>query len=244
MIAERIRAEFKRRLNKLDSNHYKDYPIPFIDDLFNLKALEFMDLVIGGKPTKFYKEAVEESTLSVDILSNFLIKDKKILPYNTDQDSVEFLLPSDYLHYTRLTVDTDCGLFSDIKYVKQINLNDNLSAHNFQPSKLWGRTIFNIAATSNKEGNSIYCYKDGFVIKAINLSYYKKPEKLFSSGYDTLEYLAGDTTANHKDSPKVNSKFSEKATNYIIDMMVYEIHQNQSNQVGYQMSQQKLTINQ
>lgn len=244
MLVERIRTEFKKRLNKIDSNHYKDYPTAFIDDLFNLKQLEFIDLVVGGNSSKFYKEGIESTTLSIDVLSNLIERNKKITPYDIQPDYVEFLLPDNYLHKLNITVDTNCGVFYDNKYVDQGSILEYLPDAYLAPSKLWKRSIYNIAKSSNKDQSSIYVYKKDFDIKSITLTYVIKPTKVFSSGYDTLEFISGDTSALNKLSTKVDTNLTDKAANYIIDMMVNEIEQNQGNQLGYQLSQQKLITNQ
>ena len=240
MLVERIRSEFKRRVNKFDSNHAKDYPDAFIDDLFNIKQLEFIDAIVEPTPNKIIKFGIEANTLSIDLISNIVKENIYIIPYKVYQDKVEFILPKDYYHILNLKVETDCGLFLNTKYVKQGSLNAYLTDDNTKPSKKWKRTIFNLAQSKDKSSaTSLYVYKDNFKIEGIYLSYVQEPVKVFSGNYDTLDYVSGDKTANSTATLKVDSTLIDSTCNYIIDSMVKETYQNLENQIGFGLIQQK-----
>lgn len=244
MLIERIRSEFKRRVNKFDSNHAKDYPDAFIDDLFNIKQLEFIDAIVEPTPTKATKFGIEANTLSIDLISNIIKENIFISPYKVYQDKVEFLLPSDYYHILNLKVDTDCGLFLNTKYVKQGSLNAYLTDDNTKPSKKWKRTIFNIAQSKDKTlDSSLYVYKENFKVNGIYISYIQEPIKVFSGGYDSLEYITGNTSAYSSNTKKVDSPLTDSTCTYIIDSMVNETFQNLENQIGFGLIQPKINKN-
>lgn len=244
MLIERIRSEFKRRVNKFDSNHSKDYPNAFIDDLFNMKQLEFIDAIVEPNPSKTSKLGIEANTLSIDLISNIVKENIYISPYKVYQDRVEFLLPTDYYHILNLKVDTDCGVFLNTKYVKQGSLNAYLTDDNTKPSKKWKRTIFNIAQSKKSTlDSSLYVYKENFQINGIYISYVQEPIKVFSGGYDSLDFITGDKNAYSASTTKVDSTLLDTTCNYIIDTMVLEIHQNLENQIGFGLTQQKTNKN-
>lgn len=224
MTIQRMHHEVKLRGNKIDSNHYKDLPTAFIDDFLNDAHLEFKEICYSGRNDKRYRLGFEITQQRIDLLSPLVIPEEVVTPtvlvtniYKIDLTN----LNQTYDHFLRGTVSTDCGSIP-ITIEKHNELDAILKDENRKPSAKWRRCI---GVFANSDGNSLLLYTGGeFTIDEANISYLKRPTKVFYSGYDSLEYVNGDNTAPQSITPAVNSDFDGTAASVIVDLAVQLIY--------------------
>jgi len=224
MTIQRMHHEVKLRGNKINSNHYKDLPTAFIDDFLNDAHLEFKEICYSGRNDKRYKIGFEVTQQRIDLLSPIVIPDEIVTPtvlvtnvYKIDLTNLD----QTYDHFLRGTVSTDCGVIP-ITIEKHNDLDTILRDENRKPSAKWKRCIGVFASPGD---NSLLIYTGGeFTIDEASITYLRRPTKVFYGGYDSLEFLWGDTTAPKTADPSINSDFSGTAASIIVDLAVQLIY--------------------
>lgn len=242
---QRIHHEFKLHYNKLNSNHKRDFPAAYIDDLINRAQLEYVDIFATGTNAKKFKIGFEVTQQRTEMLSPLVITSKQSIPVYIDSESnfydvFEYLLPLDYHYYVRGTIKTNCGTFT-IDPKQHDDIGTLLTGYHTRPSLQWLRFPSLFAKTSNADGKSVYIYMPNDVpIQEFSITYIKKPTKVFIGGYNTLEYISGDSSAYNTSTGVVNSELPEDYLHVLVDIMVDIVSRILQDGASVQLMQDKL----
>ena len=220
MTIERIHQEINFRWNKLNSNHKKGFPAAYLDDAINKASEDYVEIFYSGNNSKQYKFGFEVTQQRIDLLQSLIVPETAytVTTINPEQFSLDLsTLEPKYRHFLRAyIIPTECP--DKIIPVTITRLNDldvKLVDHNTQPSLLWNRCLGSIKA------NSLRLYTKGYAVQNCYLEYLADPVKVFSGGYDSLEFIHGDAFAYRSSSPKVTSNLSNH--DILIDMTVQYI---------------------
>lgn len=216
MIISRMHYEIKFRWNKMNSNHKIDFPKEELDDAINKASDDYVEIFYSGNNSKEYKLGFEVTQQRVDMLSSLVIPDQAISPtvvtanklYKVDLS----VLDPKYKHFIRGSViSPGCSKAIPITIVRHNDLDYKLRDENQKPNLKWNRCL------GLFKTDGLYLYSD-YVISNVFIEYVSVPVKVFSGGYDSLEYLAGDTSAYNIASPIVDSNIPEH--DLLVDMTV------------------------
>lgn len=216
MDISRIHYETKFRFNKLNSNHKGDLFPEQIDDAINKVSDDYVEIFYSGNATKEYKLGFEVTQQRVDMLSSLVVPEKSISPTlvrtNVYKVALNNLTPK-YRHFLRgWVIPTGCDSIP-ITIVRHNDLDKKLIDLNQKPSLAWNRCL----AVFKNDG--LYLYTD-YAITSVVIEYLTNPVKVFSGGYDSLEYINGDTSAYKVADPKVQSNLPEQYHDLLVDMIV------------------------
>lgn len=250
---QRQHIQFKQRLNKIDSNHNKDFPPAFIDDFLYEASLDYVDVFSGNNPQKALLYGFELDQMRIDMLSTLVVDvassdSNPLLPINSTTESgffkYEFLLGTDempYMHKVRFYATSNCGN-AGIEIEQHDDLNVILADSYQQPNLDWKRLVGTIKKSTNSNTSSLFVYSDKELI-GLNGQYIKRPTKPFYGGYDTLEYLAGDTNFPSATSPSINMDIPETYCQVVVDIAVKNVSGNLKDYNHTNYLQQKQQIN-
>lgn len=241
--------KLKFKLNKLDSNHNIDLPPAFLDDLFNYGQDAFVEIMYSGNNAKRYNLGFEVTQQRIDMLSDLVIT-HPLQPVMTVAEVSNGvyeldlnLLKYKYYHLLRLYVDTDCGIVNCVpKQLDDLNviLNDPFQ----RPSRAWKRLVAHISRSSSNEGSSIYIHTNNeFTISEVKIDYLKKPDRLFSGGYDTLDFINGDTSSPNRNSDPIKSDLSDNYYDLITEIAAQEFDRIQGDANMLNMRTDKVLTN-
>ncbi len=73
MTTDRIRHEIKLRWNKINSNHKKDFPDAYLDDIVNDTINDYIEIFYSGNNSKKYKLGFEVTQQRIDMLSTLVV---------------------------------------------------------------------------------------------------------------------------------------------------------------------------
>jgi len=222
---KKIHQQFKFKYNKLDSNHKQDFPPAFIDDLANSALFYYVEMFYSGNNSKAIRMGFEVTQQRMDMLSDFVIPaevegPKELIKHPNGVYEFSFGdLKYTYKHLVRTFVSTDCGIIN-ITPKQHDDLNILLNDEYQKPSRAWKRIPSKIAKSSKDSGSSLYLYtNEEFTIDTIQIEYLKAPDKIFSGGYDTLDFLCGEE-APSKESDPIKTDLSECYLDTLVDIMV------------------------
>lgn len=215
MTIDRLHHEIKLRWNKINSNHKKGFPSAYLDDAINKAQDDFIEIFYSGNNSKQYRFGFEVTQQRIDMLSDLVVINKSITPVlittNRYSLTINNLNPA-YKHFVSGAVIQD-NCISPITIVRYNDLNEKLLNENTKPSKKWKRVLGTFS------DGKIILYSDG-VITSASIDYIKVPNKVFIGGYDSLEYVNGDSSAYSSVSPKVTSQINGQYHDLLIDMTV------------------------
>lgn len=247
MDIKRMHSEVKLRYNKINSNHKQDLPTAFIDDFLNDAQSEFVEICYSGNNSKRYKLGFEFTQQRMDMLASLIIPEETIIPtlfktniYRVNLDN----LAHDYRHYISGYVNTTCGKI-DLNIIRHSELETMLINENTKPSKIWRRCLATITGNTGIGGNqSLLIYTGGeFDITEVVLTYMKEPKKLFYGGYNTLEFINGDTTAYDATDPAVSCELPSSGMGHslIVDIAIQLIAGSIEDLQKLQITEDKIT---
>lgn len=253
ILIQRIHQDFKLNFNKLNSNHNLDLPAAYIDDLANRAINEYQDIFFHGTNAKKFKIGFEVIQQRLDMLSNLVEKDKFLAPISTDStnsgyDIYEFDLSQlnpEYKTHVKSKIDCVCGKI-DIGIKQHNDIESLLKYKDTFPSLDWKRIYGLIAGaklgTQDKSSMYVYTPSNSFVTR-LQIDYLRKTPKVFSGGYNTLEYAYGDLSAYNINSPIVHCELKEEYLHILVSIMVDIMARILSDSEQVQLMQDKL-INQ
>lgn len=223
MTIDRMRHEIKLRWNKLNSNHKKDFPDAYLDDIINDAINEYIEIFYSGNNSKKYRIGFEVTQQRIDMLSTLVVPHKsvattQVVP-NVFKIDLNSLTPK-YKHFLRASF-TDCNKRIKVDMIRHNDFDVKMMDENTKPSIKWGRALAEIKSGTN--GSDMYIYSDTTTVPTLDFEYLKKPAKVFSSGYDSLEYINGDNTAYTQTSPKVHCDLPEDYHTIVVDIAVQNI---------------------
>ena len=227
---ERAHVKFKQKGNKIDSNHYRDFPPAFIDDFLHDGMYDYIELFYAGHNFRGYNLGFEVNTQRIDMLQ-FLIVPTSLSPSSTTSLTpftlTKYDLPQDYYHRVRERGTGSCAGVK-IEIVQHEDLDNILYDAYRGPSDKWKRAI------GVYKNNQLWIYSES-TFTNLEFDYIKKPTKPFLGGYDTLEFANGDTTFPNSTSTKIDLEFPDGFCDILIDIVVQNVfgQLRDYNHVGY-----------
>lgn len=209
MTNERLHYEVKLRWNKLNSNHKKDLYPEQLDDALNKAQEDLIEYLYSGNNSKKYRFGFEVTQQRIDMLSS-LVKVSSLTPTLITTNQYGLTLPADYKHFLNCITNT-CQV--PVTIVRINDISAKLRDSNTKPSSKWNRVL------GTFRDSRIILYTDGTITSA-TLEYLKKPRKIFSGGYDTLEFIHGDSTSPSSTSPQQTCELNDTTQELLIDITV------------------------
>ena len=215
---ERAHVKFKQKGNKIDSNHYRDFPPAFIDDFLHDASFDYVEMFYSGKNYRGYNLGFEVNNQRMDMLQ-FLVVPSTLSPQSSSQDGDFMLtiynLPEDYYHRVRERGTGGCSGYN-IEIVQHEDLDVVLYNAWRKPSDRWKRAV------GVYKNNQLWIYSES-AFTSLTFDYLKKPTKPFLGGYDTLEFSNGDTTFPSSASTKIDLDFPDPYCDILIDIAVQNV---------------------
>lgn len=241
----RLHADIKLMFNKLNTNHKLNLPSAFIDDIINIVAQDFIEIFYSGNNVKQFKLGFEVTQQRIDMLSNLVEgppKEDPIEAKSTTQEGVfEFdfsELNFNYLHFIRGYTTSECGNVN-LEIVQHDDLNKILNSATRGPSNVFLNIPCVIRNSTTGESSSLYAYTNNkFDITKAYIDYIRCPKKVFSGGYDSVEYKFSKE-GYKKGDPPVNLEISEKYYSVFLTMVIQELARTLEDPFKLQASMQK-----
>jgi len=174
MDIREMHYDFKQKINKIDSQQYKNLRVPEIDWKLN-EAYEIFVKTIA-KPRRRNHLGFEVNQRTIDDLRTIVINEKSIVPTGTDV--ISFILPDDYLFYLSATIEIKkegCGNKTVRAIVIQHD-DENEESTFYNSSFEWGEVnirFFN---------RGIRVFTDGtFTVGKLKLNYIKKHDYIHNA---------------------------------------------------------------
>lgn len=219
MTIERIHQEIKFRWNKLNSNHKKDFFPGTLDDIVNKATDDYVEIFYSGNNSKEYKFGFEVTQQRIDMLQSLVVPlvahPATLVSTDFYRVNISSLVPK-YRHFLRAyVVPVECPTKKIPVAITRINdLDTKLADANTQPSLVWNRCL------GSFKNNNLELYTKGYTITEVKIEYLRNPIKVFSGGYDSLEFINGDTTSYKIGDPTVTSDLPEQHHDLLVDMAV------------------------
>lgn len=247
MDIKRMHFEVKLRYNKLNSNHKKDFHTEHIDDFLNEAQNEFVEICYSGNNSKRFKLGFEFTQQRIDMLASLVIPEEDINVtlfkpniYRVNLDD----LSKNYRHVLSGQVNSDCGVI-DLNIIRHSDLKTMLINENTKPSKIWRRCLAVEAGDADTTGNqSLLIYTGGeFNITDVSLSYLKEPRKMFFGGYNSLEFINGDTNALKASDPSIDCELPSTGSSHslIVDIATQLIARSLEDLQKLQITEDKIS---
>jgi len=238
-----MHSEIKLRYNKLNSNNKPDLPKQFIDDYLNNAQDEFIRICYAGNNSKKFKLGFETTQQRIDLLSSIVIPEETanvtLFKTNVYKVTLSGLLHK-YRHLIRLYANTSCGKIECIP-VKHEDIDPYLRNENTKPSAIWRRCLY-VVASDGANNSCLYLYTGGeYTITNVTLSYIKEPKKVFYGGYNTLEFINGDTTAPSVATAAISSELPLTSHDFLVDIAVQLISRSLEDINQLQITEDKIT---
>lgn len=215
MTIQEMHYDFKMKLNKLDTNQYRNFEIPEIDFLLNEAILMYVKYIMDNTYNPFL--GFEKTQRNTDNLKNLLVSNFEINPVvdNVFPNQYIYNLPNDYMFYVSAKINmnkSECGDRIGRLLIKQHD--DEFEISPFDKSSYeWGEinAVF--------QNNSIRAYsEDDFILKELYLNYIQlHPYVHYAEGYNNGTYtnLKGNVLTGHQDCI-----LSENTHDEIVNMAV------------------------
>lgn len=236
----RQHVSFKQASNKYDSQNYQDFPNAFIDDFLYDAELDYVRHCVTTTPIQGILKGFESNQQRIDMLQPYIMNPILTPIYDKTRGKTKvtvFKLPKDYYMTTEDLYSFDkCGNTISVQVVPYQNLDSYINTNKkLQEQLLWSQ------AYATLKNNEIHVFYPE-IISSLELHYVKLPRKVFSGGYDTLEFIAGDTSAPSANSTKINSLVPEAYCHILIDIAVANVFGNLRDYNLAQFKKQNLTI--
>lgn len=230
MTIKDMHYDFKKKLNKVDSQQYKNLLIPEIDWALN-EAQELFIKMIAQPRLRSYL-GFEKSQRNIDDIRTIVVNENCL---NVSNNTVA--LPEDYWHFVKADVEMSKGNCTGIKgrfHVRQHD--DEFENSPFDKSSFEWRTVNGVFYE-----NGVKFYTDGsFTINKFCISYIKKPNYIhnaenFRSG--TYNLPSGTVLSGSE-----NCELPDHTHREIVDIAVLLVS-GEINTPDYQVKLNKLTFN-
>jgi len=253
MVIGRMRQEIKLRWNKINSNHKKDLPDAYLDDIINDAINEYVEIFYNGSNPKEYNLGFEINQQRIDMLSTLVVPHKSVSA-NLVSPSIYKInfssLTPKYRHFLRgsILVPNCDDLVIPIDILRHNDLDIKLRDYNTKPSLVWKRCLGAIKQDSSASipNSALFLYVPEEITSSTitcDIEYLRKPVKVFSGGYDSLEYILGDTTAYSSSSSSVNCDLPEDFHTVVVDIAVQNIARILEDNNRNQISEEKIFKN-
>lgn len=240
MTVQEMHYDFKMKLNKIDSEQYRNLRVPEIDWLLN-EAQEFFIKSIAF-PRVPNHLGFETSQRTIDDIRTIVVDNKQLEKdlINSEDKQKVFILPTDYMFYisAKVTVSkAQCGLKEVRLLIKQHD--DKFEESPFDNSSFeWG----DINATFDSKGLRVY--SDGtFDVENVKLNYIKEPAYIHNASDFKPEGQYKSLKTGLNLTGRQNCELPSQTHREIVDIAVMLASSNLDMQ-NIQIKQGKLNLNQ
>lgn len=240
MTVQEMHYDFKMKLNKIDSEQYRNLRVPEIDWLLN-EAQEFFIKSVAF-PRVPNHLGFETSQRTIDDIRTIVVDNKQLEKdlINSEDKQKVFVLPTDYMFYisAKVTVSkTQCGLKEVRLLIKQHD--DKFEESPFDNSSFeWG----DINATFDSKGLRVY--SDGtFDVENVKLNYIKEPAYIHNASDFKPEGQYKSLKTGLNLTGRQNCELPNQTHREIVDIAVMLASSNLDMQ-NIQIKQGKLNLNQ
>lgn len=240
MTVQEMHYDFKMKLNKIDSEQYRNLRVPEIDWLLN-EAQEFFIKSVAFPRVPNYL-GFETSQRTIDDIRTIVVENKQLEKdlINSEDRQKVFVLPTDYMFYisAKVTVSkAQCGLKEVRLLIKQHD--DKFEESPFDNSSFeWG----DINATFDSKGLRVY--SDGtFDVENVKLNYIKEPAYIHNASDFKPEGQYKSLKTGLNLTGRQNCELPSQTHREIVDIAVMLASSNLDMQ-NIQIKQGKLNLNQ
>lgn len=240
MTVQEMHYDFKMKLNKIDSEQYRNLRVPEIDWLLN-EAQEFFIKSVAFPRVSNYL-GFETSQRTIDDIRTIVVENKQLEKdlINSEDRQKVFVLPTDYMFYisAKVTVSkAQCGLKEVRLLIKQHD--DKFEESPFDNSSFeWG----DINATFDSKGLRVY--SDGtFDVENVKLNYIKEPVYIHNASDFKPEGQYKSLKTGLNLTGRQNCELPNQTHREIVDIAVMLASSNLDMQ-NIQIKQGKLNLNQ
>lgn len=171
MTIEEMHYDFKKKLNKVDSQQYNNLLIPEIDWVLNEAQNVFIDIIAEPRIRTYL--GFEKSQKNIDDIRTLVVNDQCSTSLSQTGDNFYYTLPLNYRYYVNSKCYISKGNCSHVKskiFVRQHD--DEFEDSPFDKSSFEWRTVNLLFVGTNE----VKLHTDGtFVIDEFCLSYIKNP---------------------------------------------------------------------
>jgi hypothetical protein len=237
MNIREMHYDFKQKLNKIDSEQYRNLKVPEIDWKLNEAINLFVKIV--AEPKYATKLGFEVSQRITDDIRTIVVDNKPLNKGTVTDDTVTFLLPKDYQYYVGtekiIMKQGSCQHPADKVHTRQHD--DDFQVSLFDKSSFLWREV-NIRFF--EEGIKVYTSGE-FTVEEFNLNYIKFPASVNNS----QSYVGGKykTLAGVTLSINVDCNLPVETHREIVDIAV-AITTGDLQIPDYQIKKDKLDYNQ
>lgn len=230
MTVQDMHYDLKKKLNKVDSQQYRNLLIPELDWALNEAMEIFIKLV--AQPRYKTQMGFETAQRTIDDIRTIVVHES---PLPVVSNFV--VLPADYWHFLNATVSMTKGVCSSTGRIFVRQHDDNFETSPFDKSSFEWKTI-NCVFTED----GMRLYTDGtFNLGSIFLSYIRRPEYMhYAQGFNAGTYTLPSGVVL---SGSVNCELPDHTHREIVDIAVLILSgELQTNDL--QVKQMKLNFNQ
>lgn len=226
--------DYKKKLNKVDSQQYRNFRIPEIDWVLNEAVEVFVKLI--AKPRISNHLGFERTQRTIDDIRTIVQEEDEANPITGVNNN--FQLPSDYWHYISSSVLMQKQGCSDKKakvFIRQ--QDDEFETSPFDKSSFEWRTVNGIIV---QEKIKLFD-DDTFINKELYLGYIKRPNYIHNAeDFNANGYNLPDGTVL---TGSVNCELPDHTHREIVDIAVLITTGELENQLGYQFKKEKFNLN-
>jgi len=211
MKIQDMHYDYKLKLNRIDSNKYRNLKIPEIDWKLN-EAMYIFILMVSNPRIKSHLGFETSKRNTEDILP--LIIDDYDLSLSNDNNTVLALLPNNYLSYLSVA-----NLICSKGDCKSVKLDVNIIRHQDNNDETFYDSNFEWREANIRFFNSgIKIFNNDFNIDTFSINYIRKPEYMnYAEGFLASGYKlpSGEQLTGHQDCELPEHTHSE-----IVDIAV------------------------
>lgn len=178
MDSKAMHYDFKQKLNKIDSQQYRNFRVPEIDWKLN-EAMEIFIKSIA-EPRVNNHLGFEVNQRTIDDIRTIVVNDKALSFKNTSNQGKEFIysLPTDYLFYVSASATISREGCPDREAVCILRQHDDLHEQSsFDKSSFEWKTV-----NFRFFGEGIKVFTDGtFEIKDFRINYIREPKYIHNA---------------------------------------------------------------
>lgn len=238
MDIKAMHYDFKKKLNKIDSQQYRNLRIPEIDWTLNEAAELFVKMI--AEPRLRNHLGFETSQRTMDDIRSIVINNE---PTDTVPNPIVITdkiatLPEDYWHFLRARVTMTKGSCENIVGKVHVRQHDDeFEESPFDSSSFEWRTVNAVFFE-----NGVKFYNESFVVNELFMSYIRRMLYM----HNAEDYLAGgyNLPDGTNLSGSQNCELPEPTHREIIDIAVLIATGEIENTNGYQLKRDKLSLNQ
>ena len=237
MTIKEMQYDIKFKLNKIDSEQYKNFRIPELDWAINEAEEIFVKSIAEPRTSNYLGFEINQRT--IDDIRTIVVNDATIVPIKINNETYKVSLPQDYMFYISANVIISKEKCADRTARAILRQHDD----RFETSP------FDTSSFEWKEVNirfyeyGIKLFTDGtFEIKEVKLNYIRK-RKYIHNAQDFLPTSSYKLPSGVILTGTQNCELPEHTHREIVDIAVL-ILANNLDSPNYQLKQAKINLNQ